>query len=498
MDMQIVSSAGNELAAAQRKAFRAAFLSVAPAMFLGSLDQTIIAAALPVVARSFGGLSYVTWIVTGYLLTTTIAAPIYGRLGDAYGRRKMLLWSLAFFFAGSLVCAAAASLPILVAGRCLQGFGGGGLMTLAQALIGEVVSPKERGRFQGWFGAVFALASTIGPVAGGFMAQYTGWRSIFWINLPLSALAAMTALRLKPASGTGSYKTDYKGMLLFVLGTLSLLLALSLGGHEHAWMSAQSLWLVTLSAVCFRLLWAVERSSSDPLLPPRLLGNPVVWRTALAVLLFASVLFGLIVQLPLFLQSELGVSTAASGLLLIPLTAAQVIISTATGLRISSTGKPRNAMLYGLAGVSVGFAALIAVLHSGAILIAIVTLLIGAGLGSTMPAAQTMVQWAAGDRDLGEATAALSFSRSIGGVLGAAITSAVLLAALHTGGQIASLTSPTGGASGLHTSATLSRGFLWMFSTLGILALMATITTWSLPNIDLSKPQARRIELSRA
>jgi MFS family permease len=228
MNMEIVSSAGNELAAARRKEFQAAFLSVVPAKFLGSLDQTIIAAALPVVARSFGGLSYVKWIVTGYLLTTTIAAPIYGGLGDAYGHRKMLLWSLALFFAGSPVCAVAASLPILVAGRCLQGFGGGGLMTLAQALIGEVVSPTERGCIQGCFAAVFALASTIGPVAGGFMAQYTGWRSIFWINLPLSALAAMTALRLKPASGTGSYKTDYKGTLLFVLGTLSLLLALSL------------------------------------------------------------------------------------------------------------------------------------------------------------------------------------------------------------------------------------------------------------------------------
>jgi EmrB/QacA subfamily drug resistance transporter len=490
MNVQIVSSAaGNKLAAAQRKEFRAAFVSVAPAMFLGSLDQTIIAAALPVVARSFGGFSYVTWIVTGYLLTATIAAPIYGRLGDAYGRRKMLLWSLAFFLAGSLVCAAAPSLLVLVAGRCLQGFGGGGLMTLAQALIGEVVSPKERGRFQGWFGAVFALASTIGPVAGGFMAQYAGWRSIFWINLPLSALAAVTALRLKAASGTGSYKTDYKGTILFILGTLSLLVALSLGGHELAWMSARLLGLVTLFLACFGLLWVVERRSSDPLLSPRLFANPVVWRATLAVLLFASVLFGLIVQLPLFLQTELGVSTTMSGLLLIPLTAAQVIVSTVTGLRISSTGKPRNAMLYGLAAVSIGFAALVAVLHSGAIPIAVITLFIGAGLGSTMPAAQTMVQWASGDRELGEATAALSFSRSIGGVLGAAITSAVLLAAVHTGEKVVSLSNSIGGASGQYTSTALSRGFPWMFSTLGILALMGTITTWSLPNIDLNKPQ---------
>jgi EmrB/QacA subfamily drug resistance transporter len=490
MSEQVVSSAmQNELAVVQRKQFRAAFFCVAPAMFLGSLDQTVIAAALPVVARSFGGFTYVAWIVTGYLLTATIAAPIYGRMGDAYGRRKMLMWSLAFFLAGSLVCALAPSLLILVAGRCLQGFGGGGLMTLAQALIGEVASPKERGRFQGWFGSVFALASTIGPVAGGFMAQYTGWRSIFWINLPLSVLAGLAALRLKAAHGSGICKIDYQGTFLFVFGTVSLLLLLSLGGHGIAWMSTRSLGLVTIFLVCFSLLAIVERRSSDPLLSPRLFANPVVWRTTLAVLLFASVLFGLIVQLPLFLRTELGVSTTMSGLLLIPLTAAQVIVSTATGLRISSTGKPRNAMLYGLAGVSVGFATLVAVLHSGAIAIAIVTLFIGAGLGSTMPAAQTMVQWASGDRDLGEATAALSFSRNIGGVLGAAITSAVLLAALHTGGQSAWLTNSTGTESVLHASSALSRGFLWMFSTLGVLALMATITTWSLPNIDLGKPQ---------
>jgi EmrB/QacA subfamily drug resistance transporter len=481
-----------QLSAAKRKEFRAAFLCVAPSMFLGSVDQTIIAAALPVVARAFGGFTYVAWVVTGYLLTATIAAPIYGRLGDAYGRRKMLLWSLAFFLAGSVACAAAPTLFILVAGRCVQGFGGGGLMTLSQALIGEVVSPKERGRFQGWFGAVFALASTIGPLAGGFMAQYLGWRSIFWINLPLGILAALTALRLKSANGAGNYKTDYRGMVLFVLGTLCLLLLLSFGGHGLAWLSGQSLGLVTAFLLCFGLLWIVEQRCSAPLLPPRLLMNAVVWRLTLIVLLFASVLFGLIVQLPVFLQAALGVSVSASGLLLIPLTAAQVLVSTITGLRISSTGKPRNAMLYGLATVTVGFAVLLAVLHAGSALIAAVMLLIGAGLGSTMPAAQTMVQWASGERDLGEATAILSFSRSIGGVLGTAVTSTILLAAVQMGGKIASLTNSTKGVHGHHPSAALSLGFLWMFSALGILSLAAALITWSLPNIDLSQDPSGR------
>ena len=439
-------------------------------MFLGSVDQTIVAAALPVIAHSFGGLALATWVVTGYLLAATVAAPIYGRLGDAFGRKRMLLWSLGLFLAGSSVCAIAPSLAILVVGRCLQGFGGGGLMTLSQALIGEVVSPKERGRFQGWFGAVFALASTIGPAAGGVMTQYIGWRSIFWINLPLCVLAGLTASRLKAAEGTGKYRTDISGILLFTAGTVALLLGLSFGGHELSWKSAELVALFVLAALCSGLFCRFEHRSPDPLLAPRLVEKPIVWRSALVVLLFAAVLFGLIVQLPLFLQVEFGISTTISGLLLIPLTIAQVIVSTATGLRISATGKPRNSMLFGLAGVSVLLFALVPLLHHGPVLVAVLTLFIGAGLGSTMPAAQTMVQWAAGDGDLGAATAMLSFARSVGGVLGTAISSAVLLAtqsSMHN-----ALPSPR------------SNGFGWMFLTLGALSFIAALTTASSPPLQ--------------
>lgn len=164
---------------AHQQEFRRSFFHVAPAMFLGSLDQTIVAAALPVMAMSLGGLTYISWVITAYLLAATVAAPIYGRMGDAFGRRHMLIWSLGLFLLGSVACGVAPNLTLLAAARGLQGFGGGGLMTLSQAVLGEVVSPKERGRFQGWFGAIFALASTLGPVAGGFLAEHYGWRSIF-------------------------------------------------------------------------------------------------------------------------------------------------------------------------------------------------------------------------------------------------------------------------------------------------------------------------------
>jgi EmrB/QacA subfamily drug resistance transporter len=443
-------------------------------MFLGSIDQTIVAAALPIIARSFGGLALTTWVVTGYLLAATISALISGRLGDAFGRRRVLFWSLSLFLVGSFVCAMSSSLIALVIGRCVQGCGGGGLMTLAQALIGEVVSPKERGRFQGWFGAVFALASTIGPAAGGLMTDYIGWHSIFWINLPLSALAGVAASRLRPKSGTGKFRTDRSGILLFTAATVTLLVALTFAGRAPAQKPVE-LTLLILSILCFLFFCHVERRSHDPLLPPHLFEKPVVWRSALAVLLFAAVLFGLIVQLPLFLQVEFGISTTASGLLLIPLTTAQVFISTATGLKISSTGKPRNFMLVGLATVTVLLIALVP-LHHGAFLVALLTLFVGAGLGSTMPAAQTMVQWAAGDQELGEATGVLSFSRSVGGVLGTAITSAVLLAAEPF---------PNGMSASRH-----SAGFGWMFLVLGVLAFAATVTTATLPNVDLTSRPA--------
>ena len=182
----------SNLAEDKRELFRSAFFRVAPSMFLGALDQTIIAAALPAIAGSLCGLSYLAWVVTAYLLTATIAAPLYGRMGDAFGRKRMLVWALGIFVAGSAACSVAPNLVALVCARALQGFGGGGLMTLAQAIIGEVVSPKERGRFQGWFGANFALASTLGPVIGGILSQHLGWRSVFWINVPFGEIGFPT------------------------------------------------------------------------------------------------------------------------------------------------------------------------------------------------------------------------------------------------------------------------------------------------------------------
>lgn len=478
---------------AKREQFRSTFLHVAPSMFLGAIDQTIIAAALPAIAGSLGGLSYLAWVVTAYLLAATVAAPLYGRMGDAFGRKRMLIWALGLFVGGSAACAIAPSLSVLVCARALQGFGGGGLMTLAQALIGEVVSPKERGRFQGWFGANFALASTLGPVIGGVLSQHLGWRAIFWVNIPLGLGAAAVALRVTTSPGTGLCRLDYAGTGVFVASTAALLFALSIGGHEVSWASPVVLALAALGVAGFLFFRIVEQRSQDPLISPRLIGHPVIWRSSLTVLLFAAVLFGLIVQLPLFFQTVLRTSPAISGLLLIPLTLAQVAVSTATGLRISRTGHPRAPMAFGLSIVAAALFVLATGSDSGPLFIALLTLLIGAGLGSIMPSAQTMVQWAAGEERLGVGTALVSFSRSIGGVFGAALASAVLLGALQAvdpdarnilGHQLASIGSSQVGA--VQIAPAVIAAYRWVFLALGVLSACAAVIAWSIPDLDLA------------
>jgi EmrB/QacA subfamily drug resistance transporter len=481
----------------KREQFRSAFFHVAPSMFLGALDQTIIATALPAIAGSFGGLSYLAWVVTAYLLAATVAAPLYGRMGDAFGRKRMLLWALGLFVVGSAVCAIAPTLAILICARALQGFGGGGLMTLAQALIGEVVSPKERGQFQGWFGANFALASTLGPVVGGVLSQHLGWRSIFWVNIPLGLAAAVAALRLKTSAGTGVCRLDYAGTSVFVASTVALLLALSIGGHQVSWTSPAPVALACFGAAGFVLLRKVELKAPDPLISPELMEDSVVWRASLAVLLFAAVLFGLIVQLPIFFQTALRTSATLSGLLLIPLTLAQVAVSTATGLRISTTGHPRTSMAAGLSIVTVAFFVLAAGIQLGPVFIALLTFLIGAGLGSTMPAAQTMVQWAAGAQRLGVGTALVSFSRTIGGVMGTALASAVLLGMLQVvdpnarnilSRELASIGSSHVEASQI--ASALIAAYRWVFFALGGLSACAAVVAWSIPDLDLAASPA--------
>jgi EmrB/QacA subfamily drug resistance transporter len=486
-----VTHADREPSTDERARFRRVFLRVAPSMFIGTLDQAIVAAALPKIAADLGGLADISWLITAYLLAATIAAPIYGRLGDAFGRKRALLVALGLFLLGSIACGVAPTLLTLIAARALQGLGGGGLMTLSQALIGEAVSPKERGRFQGWFGAIFALASMLGPVAGGMLSDAFGWRSIFFVNVPLGVGAGVVAFGINASRGGGRFTPDLLGTPVFVGATISLLLSLSMATSK-SWLSPAVITLSIAGILGFALLRRLELNARDPLIPPDLVTQPVVWRCAFCVLLFAALLFAVVVELPLLLEVGCAVSPTTSGLLLLPLMLAQVGVSTLTGTRVSKTGHPRGPMVAGLAVASVGLFALSQAASLGPSVIAAASIVVGIGLGTTMPAAQTIVQWAAGTARLGIATATLSFARSIGGVIGAAVASAILIHAL----RVLAPSSPEVLSKALsegHTNVAAGAlaqeihiAFQWVFAILGVLGAIAAVVAKSLPDVDLA------------
>ena len=419
--------------AEERAAFHAVFPGVMVAMFLAAIDQTILAAAIPAIVGALGGFADVSWLAAAYLLAATVTAPFYGHLGDRFGRRRMLFVALGIFTAASIACALAQSLPELIAARGLQGLGGGGLMTLAQALIGEHVPPRERGRYQGYFAAVFATSSTLGPVLGGYLTEHLSWRAVFAMNLPLGAIAALLALRIpRPVRpGSAGFVADIPGAILFSIAAVALLYALSSAGHRLGWASPTLIALVGLAAVgAIALVWW-ERRAPDPVIPMRLLAQPAILRSNAMVLVFGAALFGSILYLPLYLQLSRGVGIGASGVLLLPMTLTLAAASTITGKLITKTGR---LTIFPTVGLSVSTAAFLAlaltVKDAPTVVVLALMLVAAAGLGTTMPVAQIVVQDTAGREALGSATASISVSRSLGGAIGAALLGAVLFALL--------------------------------------------------------------------
>jgi EmrB/QacA subfamily drug resistance transporter len=399
------------------------------AMFLAAMDQTILASALPAIVASLGGFADLSWVVVAYLLAATVSAPLYGHLGDRFGRRRMLLVALGVFVAASVACAAAQRLPHLILARAVQGLGGGGLMTLSQALIGESVPPRERAQFQAYFGALFLAASTSGPVLGAYLTEHASWRAVFLINLPLGAVAALLALRIPAQKVTraAAFRFDAAGALLFAAGAISLLFALSSAGHRYAWTSPALIGLVALACASFAVLAWWERRAIDPVIPVRLLAKRAILRSNAVVMCFAAALFSAVLYLPLYLQLGRGFGIGESGLLLLPIALSIAFASMLTGQAVARTGwlKP-----YPVLGLSVSTAAFIAlaltVTSASTTVVLLLTVVAGAGLGTVMSVAQIVVQEAAGKTALGSATASISVSRSIGGALGVALVGAVL------------------------------------------------------------------------
>lgn len=416
-------------ATVSRAQFLTLFLAVFLPMFLAAVDQTLLATATPAIAATLGGLRDTSWIAVGYLLASATVVPVYGRMGDLRGRREMLLVALAIFALGSAACGLAQSLPQLVAARVLQGLGGGGLMTLSQALIGELVPPRERPRFQGYFATVFTSASIGGPVLGGIVVSHVSWRWLFFANLPLALFAAWRVSRL-PASerrSPGTLKPDVSGHVLFAIGAVSALFWFTSVGHRFAWSSLASVALVALAAVTLTALYRHERSHPSPFLPVDLLHSRTIGPATLVILLFAACLFAVVFFLPIYLQVGQHVSAQYAGLLLLPVTGGMVIAAVSSAQILRRTGRPRWIPVAGLSCAALALF-LLGVLPANMSLIIALGFLCGLGFGCVMPTIQVTVQAVVGRERLGVAMALNGLARSTGGAVGAALFGAVVFA----------------------------------------------------------------------
>jgi EmrB/QacA subfamily drug resistance transporter len=415
-----------------RALFFAVFPSIMLPMFLAALDQTIVATALPAIAGSLGDVGRVSWVVVSYLVATTIAAPVYGRLGDVLGRRRMLFVALTVFVAASAMCAFAPTILALTGARLLQGLGGGGLMTTSQALVGEVVPPRERGRYQGYLASVFVASSTFGPVAGGWLTQHFGWQSVFLINLPLGVGALLMALRLpQRAAAGGRLQFDVLGVLLFASFIAPLLLALErLQRFDPASLPSVAA-LVAVAIAALLLLIRQERRAPFPLLPLGLLRQPAIWRCNAMGACVGATLVSMVTFVPIWLQVVRGIGPGQVGLMMLPMTAGIALGSLFTGRMISKTGRTA---LFPSIGVAITVTVLLTLafgsqhLTTGQVPWAFT--LYSLSLGTAMPVVQTTVQLVAGRAMLGSAAASVQFSRSVGAAFGTASVGAVLFAVL--------------------------------------------------------------------
>ena len=397
-------------------------------MFIAAVDQTIVATALPAIVSDLGGIRYLSWIIVGYLLTSTASTPLWGKIGDLYGRRRMFQTAIVIFLVGSLMCGLAPNMVALIAGRLVQGVGGGGLYALCFGIVGDLVPPRQRGRYISYFAGMFAVAGVMGPLVGGVITDHLGWRWIFTINLPIGlASLVVTSITLKLPATRRDAKVDLLGAVLLVAGVVSVVLMTVWAGSEYAWGSAPILGLGGSAMVLLALFIFWETKASEPILPLRLFRNPVAAVLLALSFLMGPMFFAAASFVPLFMQGVHGFSATASGLMLAPNALGLSIAAIVTGRLTTRTGRYKHWVLIGT-GVLVVAVFLLSRLNEGWSnwQIGLVMLFTGVALGTAMPVLSTASQNAVDMADLGVVTAAITFFRTLGGSFGIAAFGAVL------------------------------------------------------------------------
>ena len=435
-----MSEKTQEHAAMTHKQILTVMFGLMTGLLLAALDQSIVSTALKTITVDLGGLDHYTWVVTAYLLTSTASTPLYGKISDLYGRRQVFQFAIVVFLLGSFASGIATNMNELIASRAFQGLGAGGLMSLTFVIIGDVVSPRERGRYQGYFGAVWGLATVAGPLLGGFFSDHhhvlgvTGWRWIFYIKLPFGIIAlVITSAVLHIPKIHREHKVDYLGAFLLILGVSALLLGISVYAPENGWLTAKTLLWIAAGLILFVIFLINQARASEPILPLRLFKNHTFNITSLLAFLVGAAMFGAIVMLPLYFQLVKHNSATLSGLKLLPLMFGIISTSITSGKWISKHGKYKMFPVAGMIFMTVALLLMVTISETTAFWkLGIFEFLLGAGLGMSLQNVVIALQNSLDIKDMGVGTSLNTFWRSIGGTLGVAIFGSIYASKLTT------------------------------------------------------------------
>jgi len=488
-----------------RRRVLAVFGGLMLAMLLAALDQTIVATALPTIVSDLGGAEHLSWVVTAYMLASTATTVLWGKLGDLYGRKALFIACILIFLVGSVLAGTSQTMGQLVAWRAVQGVGGGGLMVLSQAIIGDVVPPRERGRYQGFFGAVFGVSSVAGPLLGGFFVDNLDWRWVFYINVPLGILALVVVASVLPRIEAGSKpRVDYAGIVLLGVASTSIVRVTSLGGTTWEWGSAPVSAMVAVAVASLVAFVAVERRAPEPVLPPHLFRSTVFAVSASVGFVIGFAMFGAITYLPLYLQTVKGSTPTGSGLEMTPMMLGMLLTSIASGQLISRTGRYKIYPILGTAITTCGLYLLSLMGRDTTTLQAGLSMFVlGAGLGMVTQVLVIAVQNAVSYRDLGTATSGVTYFRTIGSSVGVAVFGTVFANRL-AGELVTGVPAAAQGPCGPEALAASTQGldrcppevrdwfldgyagalhgvFLWAVP----IALLGFALTWLLPEVEL-------------